>query len=172
MAQDSNYLQIPNGVVTKVDLGRLLRELEGLGGFLEQAAVRKPGTALQMPRTSKMLDEMLNLNNLNGLVDADRARLMNFLIMLRAKAPILHMSFSADPSPAFTQKLIIWIRGNIHPFAILQVGLQPNIGAGCVVRTTNKYFDLSLRADFLSKHELLISKIHGAVENSNQEVPA
>lgn len=172
MAQDSSYLQIPSGVVTKVDVGRLLRELEGLDEFLEQAAVRKPGSSIKMPKTSKMLDEMLNINKLNGLVEDDRTRLMNFLIMLRAKAPVLHMSFSADPSPAFTQKLIIWIRDNIHPFVILQMGLQPNIGAGCVIRTTNKYFDFSLRADFFSKHELLISKIHGAVENSKQEAVA
>lgn len=171
MAQDSNYLQIPNDMITKVDVGRLLRELEDLDGFLEQAAVRKPGTNLQMPRTSKMLDEMLNINKLNGLTVEDRARLMNFLIMLRAKAPVLHISFSADPSPVFTQKLIVWIRENIHPFVILQVGLQPNIGAGCIVRTNNKYFDFSLRADFHKKQELLISKIHGVVGNKG-EVPA
>lgn len=171
MAQDSSYLQIPSGVVTKVDVGRLLRELEALDEFLDQAAVRQPNTQGQMPKTSRMLDEIFSINKLNGLISEDRTRLMNFLIMLRAKAPVLHMSFSADPSPAFTQKLIIWIRDNIHPFVILQVGLQPNIGAGCVVRTTNKYFDFSLRADFFSKHELLLSKIHGAVDGK-QEVKA
>jgi len=172
MAQDSNFIQIPTGVVTKVEVGRLLRELEAVDEFLDQAAVRKPGTSLQMPRTSKLLDEMLELNGLNGLVNEDRTRLINFLIMLRAKAPVLHMSFSADPSPAFTQKLIVWIRENIHPFVLLQIGLQPNIGAGCVVRTTNKYFDFSLRADFASKHDVLMSKIHGAVKQESVKVTA
>jgi F0F1-type ATP synthase delta subunit len=69
------------------------------------------------------------------------------------------MSFSADPSPQFTQKLAAWLRQEIHPFVLLQVGLQPNIGAGCVVRTTNKYFDFSLRERFKSKRPLLMEKL-------------
>ncbi len=166
MEQDKTFFQLPNGVISQVDVGRLAREVEALDEFLDQAAVRKPGTSIQMPRTSKMLDEMLQMNKLNALVSADRTRLMNFLITLRAKAPIIHMSFSADPSPLFTQRLTTWLRENIHPLVLLKVGLQPNIGAGCIVRTTNKYFDLSLRQDFANKHELLMAKIHGVTTES------
>jgi hypothetical protein len=159
MAHDRSFLQIPTGVVSRIDVGRLVREVEALDDFIEQASVRKPGTSIQMPRTSKMLDEMLQINKINALVDEDRTRLLNFLITVRAKAPVLHMSFSADPSPLFTQKLITWLREYIHPLVLLQVGLQPNIGAGCVVRTTNKFFDLSLRKHFGTKHDLLLAKI-------------
>ena len=67
----------------------------------------------------------------------------------------MHISFSADPSPLFTQKLIAWLRSEIHPLVLLQIGLQPNMGAGCVVRTSNKYFDFSLRDRFKSKGEML-----------------
>lgn len=164
MEQDNSFFQLPTGVVSQVDTGRLLREVEALDNFLEQAAVRKPGSPVQMPRTSKLLDEMIQMNKLNVLVPGERARLMNFLITLRAKAPIIHMSFSADPSPMFTQRLITWLRENIHPLVLLKVGLQPNIGAGCIIRTTNKVFDLSLRQDFAKKHELLMAKIHGVTE--------
>ncbi len=108
-----------------------------------------------------MLDELLQNNKINALVEVDRKRLLNFLMTVRAKAPIIHMSFSADPSPAFTQKLITWLRENVHPLVLLQVGLQPNIGAGCIVRTTNKYFDLSLRQHFANQQELLMVKLHG-----------
>lgn len=69
------------------------------------------------------------------------------------------MSFSADPSPLFTQRLISWLRQNIHPDLLLQVGLQPTIGAGTVVRTTNKYFDLSLREFFNQKKAVLLAKM-------------
>lgn len=161
MARDQSFLQIPTGVVSRIDVGRLVREVEALGDFIEQAAVRKPGTPIQMPRTSKMLDEILENNKLNALVETDRTRLLSFLITVRAKAPVLHMSFSADPSPLFTQQLITWLREYMHPLVLLQIGLQPNIGAGCVVRTTNKYFDLSLRKRFGAKHELLVTKIRG-----------
>jgi hypothetical protein len=166
MEQDNNFFRLPTGVVSQVDVGRLLREIEALDEFLEQSAVRKPGTQVQMPRTSKLLDEMIQMNKLNVVNVAERTRLMNFLITLRAKAPIIHISFSADPAPLFTQKLITWLRENIHPLVLLKVGLQPNIGAGCVVRTTNKFFDLSLRQDFANKHDLLMAKIHGATQES------
>ena len=48
-----------------------------------------------------------------------------------------------------------WLRREIHPLVLMTVGLQPNIGAGCIVRTTNKYFDFSLRQDFANKRDLL-----------------
>ena len=167
MEQDKAILLLPLGVTGRMDVGRLVREVEALDEFLEQAAVRTPGTPIQMPKTSKLLDEMLEHNKLNALVEQDRKRLLNFLLTVRAKAPIIHMSFSADPSPLFTQKLIMWLRENIHPLVLVQIGLQPNIGAGCVVRTTNKYFDVSLRQHFAKQQALLMAKIRGV---STQEV--
>lgn len=170
MEQDNRIISLPVGVISRIDVGRLVREVEALDEFLEQAAVRKPGTNVQMPRTSKMLDELLQMNKINAIVESDRKQLMNFLITVRAKAPVVHMSFSADPSPMFTLKLTTWLRQNVHPLVLLQVGLQPNIGAGCIVRTTNKYFDMSLRQHFAQKHELLMAKIHGAKEETEVTV--
>jgi len=161
MEQDSAILTLPINVTGRMDVGRLVREVEALDNFLEQASVRKPGTPMQMPKTSKLLDEMIEHNKVNALVEDDRRRLLQFLITVRAKAPILHMSFSSDPPPMFTQKLVAWLRDNVHPLVLLQVGLQPNIGAGCVVRTTNKYFDLSLKQHFAKQHPLLMAKIRG-----------
>lgn len=161
MEPDRNIIILPTNVTGRMDVGRLVREVEALDNFLEQASVRQPGTPMKMPKTSKLLDEMLESNKINALVEEDRKRLLNFLITVRAKAPVLHISFSADPSPVFSQKLVTWLRQNIHPLVLLQIGKQPNIGAGCVVRTTNKYFDLSLKQHFAKQQALLMSKIHG-----------
>jgi F0F1-type ATP synthase delta subunit len=57
---------------------------------------------------------------------------------------------------------VTWLRANIHPQALVQVGLQPNIAAGCVVRTANKQFDLSLRQSFAKHKDLLIEQFRGA----------
>ena len=57
-----------------------------------------------------------------------------------------------------------WLRREIHPVVLLTVGLQPSIGAGCIVRSTNKQFDFSLREDFLKKHDLLMAKIVAGAE--------
>lgn len=168
MGQDSTVITLPLGVVGRMDLGRIIREVEGLDEFLEQAAVRKPGTSLQMPKTSKLLDELLQQNKINALVESERRDLLNYLIIVRSKAPIIHMSFSSDPPPMFTQKLVAWLRQNIHPLVLLHVGLQPNIGAGCILRSTNKYFDMSLRQHFGKQQALLMAKIQGVTAQKSE----
>lgn len=163
--EEQGILSLPLTVVGKVDVGRLLREVEAVDNFLKQSAIREPGTAVKMPRTSRLFDEIVTINRLNVLHDDDRARLYQFLQQVKSRSPVLHMSFSADPSPLFTQKLLTWLRAEIHPLVLLQVGMQPNMGAGCVVRTTNKYFDLSLRSRFDQHGDLLTGLLKKEVTN-------
>jgi hypothetical protein len=159
-ATDS-YLHLPLSIVTKIDVGRLIRELDQIDAFLKGAAIREPGTPVKMPRTSRLLDETVQVNKLNLLHEDERARLIEFVTQVRTKAPIVHISFSADPSPMFTGKLITWLRSEVHPLILLQLGLQPNIGAGCVLRTTNKYFDFSLRERLKQKGGVLAETLRG-----------
>lgn len=156
-----SILHFPLSVVTKVDIGRLVRELEQVDNFLHEAAIRTPGTPIKLPKTSRLLDETSEVNKLNLLHEDERTRLLEFLKQVRNSAPVMHISFSADPSPLFTQKLITWLRSEVHPLIILQIGLQPNMGAGCVVRTTNKYFDFSLRDRLKEKRSLLAQILKG-----------
>lgn len=161
MAPEKTYLILPIGIVTSVDVNRLLREVQVLDEFLRQAAIRQPSSSVQLPRVTHSLDDVLNTNKLNILLEPDRKKLEDFLTSVKANAPILHMSFSADPSPLFTQKLMAWLRKEIHPLVLLQIGLQTNIGAGCVVMTTNKSFDFSLRKHLQGQIELLTQQLNG-----------
>lgn len=164
MEHSQAYLAIPHGVISKVDVGRLLREVEALNDFMHQSAIRTPGTPMRLPRTSKLLDETIEANKLNMLVREDRERLLQFLRSVYTEAPVMHMSFGADPSPLFVSRLITWLRQEIHPVVLLQVGLQMNLGAGCIVRTTNHQFDFSLRNRFKDNRELLSAKIREAIK--------
>lgn len=164
IASQGAFLALPVLAVGKVDVGRLLREVQALDNFLRQAAIRQPGTQpAKLPKTSRLLDDLLQTNRINVLHEEERNRLLNFLMEIYAHAPTLHMSFSADPSPLFMQKLMIWLRKEIHPLVLVQVGLQPNMGAGCVVRTTNKYFDFSLRNRFTERRDVLAQHMRSAV---------
>lgn len=174
-------LSLPVPVVSPADVGRLIRELELIDNTLLQLGLRPPADQIKMPPTSRLMDQTVERNKLNLLQATDRALLQRFLVAIRAKAPVLHMSFSTDPSPAFTEKLMVWLRIEIHPEMLLTVGLQPTIGAGCVVRTNNKYFDFSLRQDFIKKRQLLLDKLittesvavaAAAVESAANEVAA
>lgn len=153
--QDKTIISLPVSAVSRVDVGRLLREVDAIDEFLRQSAIREPGTPVKMPKTSRLFDELIQNNAINMLRDDERKQVRDFLSEVMKSAPILHMSFSADASPQFTQRLISWLRSELHPLVLLQVGLQPNIGAGCVVRTTSKYFDFSLRTRFKEKSKEL-----------------
>lgn len=163
-------LQIPLGAVTRADVGRLAQEAESIDNFLQSAAVRQPGTAVQLPKTSNLFDELVNMNKINLLLPADRQLLMKFLEQLRMNAPTIHISFSSDPSPSFQVKLITWIRQQIDPNMLLRIGLQPSIGAGCMVRSTNKVFDFTLRQKFLDKKPALVELLHGG-SNTIEALP-
>jgi hypothetical protein len=162
--------QLPVGIVSRVDVNRAIREIQILDNFLDAAAVRTGGEAVRLPKTSRLVDELIQLNKLNALVSSDRKTIVKFLESILANSPILHMSLGADPSPLFSQKMIQWLRAEIHPFVLLQFGLQPSIGAGVILRTTNKYFDFSLRERFATKKEELIQKLRTANHSSNKDL--
>lgn len=147
--------KLPTSVATPADVGRLQRELETIDESLLQLGLRRGGSEVKMPKTAQLMGQMIDLNQLNLLQADDRKALQQFLVATQQQAPLLHISFSADPSTAFTDKLIAWLRREIHPLVLITFGLQPNIGAGCVLRTTNKYFDLSLRQAFIDKRDML-----------------
>ncbi len=150
---------LPPAVVGLVDVGRIVREVERLDDSLRSQAIRDAADAVQLPKMSLLLEQVLEQNKFDITQATDRQRLLEFLKSVKAKAPRLHMSFSADPSPQFMMKLMLWLRTNVHPHVLLAVGLQPGIGAGCVLRTTNKYFDLSLSKSFADKRPLLMERL-------------
>lgn len=153
--------QLPPLVTGKAEVNRLLRELTAIDNTLLEHTLRKDSGDPQMLKTSRLMDLLVDLNELDLLHKSDRERLSRFLETVNDRAPVLHISFSADPTPAFLEKLMTWLRQNIHPQVLVTIGVQPTIAAGCIVRTTNKYFDFSLRQDFSNKRDLLMQKLAG-----------
>lgn len=152
-------LKLPILVFGVVEIRRLRRELEALDEFMHQAAIRQPGSQPALPRLSRLMEAMAADNNRNLLQEADRQELKQFLDSVEKQAPTIHISFASDPSSAFIAKLVTWLRGNIHPQVLLQIGLQPAIAAGCIVRTANKNFDLSLRQNLIQQRSKLIEAL-------------
>jgi F0F1-type ATP synthase delta subunit len=155
-------LKLPNSVVSQVDVARILRELNSLNDFFAGTAKRQAGTSMQLPKLTRLLDQVATDNGLNLLEEKDRKVLSEQLNLVLGKAPLLHISFAAEPSPKALERILVWFRQNIHPQALLQVGLQPTIAAGCVVRTSNKLFDMSLRSYLKDQEPYLVQLINGA----------
>ena len=161
MEPKQSVLILPLTAVSRMDVMRAIREIDALDDFLAQSAIRQPGTNVKLPKTSRVMDEVVEINKLNILVEADRKGLLKLMKQVYEEAPVLHISFSADPSPLFIQRLVSWLRVEVHPSVLLKIGLQPNIGAGCTIRTKNKYFDFSLRQNFKNQRQLLIRGLQG-----------
>lgn len=164
MALKTSNVRLPLFVMSMVDISRLQRELQAIDNFMVQSVVRKAGQQPDLPRTSRNLEEFAKANGFNLLLEPDRRQSSQLLAALHdGGAPIIHMSFASDPSAAFLTRLITWLRSEIHPLVLLQIGLQPSIAAGCIIRTRNKYFDFSLRKDITRRQQLLIDKIKEVV---------
>ncbi len=151
---------LPAVIVSPADVRRLRRDLEDLDDFLHQSSLRQGGKAVTLPRIGRQLDELASDAKANLLQKTHRQQLLRFLNDLNNKAPVLHMSFASEPSAAFMNKLVLWLRDNIHPQVLVRIGLQPSVAAGCIVRTANKQYDFSLRQSLENQKPLLIEKLH------------
>lgn len=160
MARESE-LKMPVSLTSPVEVGRLVRELTQIDEALLQLGLRKGGSEPKLPKTSSQLDKAAELNKYNLLKADHRKHLLEQLSTLRTSAPVLHVSFSADPSAVFLEKFVTWLRQEIDPHVLVTIGLQPALGAGCIVRTNNKQFDLSLRKDFERQRSLLADQLQG-----------
>lgn len=152
-------LTLPVLVFGAAELKRLLREIDSLENYLQQNKIRSAGKQPDLPRLSRMLDTLATQNQMNLLHDSDRKELRQFLVDTDKNAPVLHFSFASDPSSAFMAKLLTWLRRNIHPQALVTLGLQPSIAAGCIIRTPNKSFDFSLRNQLGENYKYLTEAI-------------
>ncbi len=157
--EEKKSILFPDQLAGATDLARLIRELSDLHESLHQATIRAPGSNVQLPKTSKVLEELASLNKVSLLDAAQREQLIKLLKAFHDRAPIIHISFATEPSSNFIRNLVTWMRKNISPIVLIEIGLQPTITAGCVVRTTNKYFDFSLRNRFVEKRPVLVEKL-------------
>jgi hypothetical protein len=157
-------LKLPNGVASVGDVLRLKREVNSLNDYFAGAAARTPGSAQSPPKTTKVLEEFATANGANLLDAGHRKKIEEFLDELSQKAPQLHISFASEPSPRAVEPILVWLRENVHPLCLVMVGVQPSVAAGCVLRTPNKIFDLSLRVHLQKQSHLLNQLIAGAID--------
>lgn len=160
MAHEPVHAKLPAMIVSPADVGRISRELAAIDDTMLSLKLRHEGeSSVDLPKLSSLMDQLVSYNGLNLLHQNHRQALADLLDKIKNEAPVVHMSFSADPSANFLERLIVWLRQEIHPYLLVRVGLQPNIGAGCILRTNNHYFDLSIKQSFAESRHLLIEKL-------------
>lgn len=153
-----NVFKLPNDIARPVDIGLLQRELGLIDEHLNQSAIKEPNQKV-IVKTSPKLDELLKINNLDLSVKSQRVLLMIMLNDIKESAPVINISFGSEASDEVIQKIAAWFRQQVHPHCLIAVGLDPSIGIGAVVRTTNKVFDFSLKHQFQATRTLLEDRI-------------
>lgn len=152
-------LVLPDKLISGADLSRLVREFSALDESLRQVMIRSPGQATSLARSSRLMEELATANGVSLLDTGQRAGLRNDL-QAYANHPVrIHISFAAEPSPYFSSRIVIWLRRNIHPQIVLEIGLQPSLVVGCAVRTDTKVLDMSLRQRFRDHRHIIIDKL-------------
>lgn len=148
---------LPDSLYMRSDIGRLLREIESLQDAARMSKVR--GNQAEA-RPSRLLQQLID-HNTHDEQSPSYDELARVLKTLRDKAPAVHISFAANPSNEFMLSVVAWFRKQVHPYVMVQIGLQPSIAAGCVLRTPSRYFDLTMRKHFVNKQGLLVEQLRG-----------
>jgi F0F1-type ATP synthase delta subunit len=150
-------LKPPLSIATRLDVLRAVRELEDFENSMSEAHVK----GHHVPPLTPLLKDIADENNVNLHQKNEREQVFQKLEELRTSAPTIHISFAVEPEDKFVKKIAEWFRNEISKDVVLQIGIQPSIGIGCVVRTTNKFFDFSLRKHLNDKSDMFRQKLEG-----------
>lgn len=151
---------LPSALIGRADLARLVREVEAVDGELETQKVKAKGeVSYHMPTMSQSLSDFIDLNKLDLSDDHSRVLIKKQLQKLKDKAPVMHMTFATSADPEALQKLVEWVRDQLHPQALISVGLQPSLVGGVYLRTPNHVYDFSMRTRLQGKRDIVIREL-------------
>jgi F0F1-type ATP synthase delta subunit len=156
---------LPSALVGRADLSRLLRELEALDNDLESQRARSHSktVAYQLPNMSQTLSEFLETNKIDIANDHDRMDLRTQLRKLKDHAPVVHLTFATDTDPDSLQQVVAWIRSQLHPQALMSIGLQPSLIGGVYIRTPNHVHDFSMRAHMKDSRIIIVQALDALI---------
>jgi hypothetical protein len=115
---------------------------------------------------SRSLSDFLELNKLDITNPQTRMALKHQLGVMKDKSPTIRMVFAVEPEPEFLQQLVAWIRQEIHPGALLTIGLQPGIIGGVYMRTPNHIHDFTVRTLLAGKRDLIRTELEAVLKQA------
>ena len=141
------------------ELNRVIREIKMLDSQIKQSAIRNHTSSVALPAISRLIDDLVTSNELD-LTDGDvRDQLRSFLEDIKSHAPVVHIGLAHEASADEIAPIVDWMRTELNPVALVHVGIQPEIIGGCTVRTSNKFYDFSLRQHLDTSRESLLKKV-------------
>lgn len=87
-----------------------------------------------------------------GVEGSDAAKVEELAVKLEsllAQSARITLTLAGPSTHALREELVAWLRTNLNPNLLVSFKVNPDIGGGMVVRTTNKIHDLSFRKRLL-----------------------
>lgn len=165
MSETAVQYAFPPALTGRADLSRLLRELEVIDNDLESQRARATDKSqgYHLPTMSQAMSDFLELNKVDMANDHARMQLTTNLRKLKDRAPVIHMTFATEADPQSLGQIVAWARKELHPQALISVGLQPSLIGGVYVRTPNHVHDYTIRANMKKSREILTKDIASLV---------
>jgi G3E family GTPase len=141
----SKLLLLPMTVTGHAHLAKLVRELETVENDLESQKAHSRDQTPTIPPMSQALADVIELNKVDITKTQQRMQLKSRLGYTKDRAPTMHFTFAVQADPESLQQLAEYVRREIHPQALISVGLQPELVGGVYLRTPNHVHDFSLK---------------------------
>lgn len=154
-------LKLPIYLTSKRDVLKLRREVEVVADSLlqQRVAKEKAGVDRKMKEPSAELRGFLEANSIEYSEDK-LDEIEKTLASVYENAIQIRMSFASEPEKESLEKLVGWFRDNVTPAIFIQVGIQPRIAGGVILRTNHKRYDFSLRSMLLKNSDKLMKAVH------------
>jgi hypothetical protein len=156
---------LPPSVSGRMQLARLVRELESLENEFETQKAQDREAKPRIPAMSQGMADCVELNAVNIMSGQARMQLKKTLNLAKEKAPTIHFTFAVEADPRSIQQLVAYVRKEIHPMALISVGMQPSLVGGAFVRTPNQLHDFSLRALLKGKRNVITDALAKGVDD-------
>ena len=151
MAPSKPHHTLPITLIGKTDLMRLLQEIGALDEQLSQQNLQQRaqgGQETVVPAISAGLRQVSDQLGLDITSQSGRVRARDVITSYLHEAPLFQITFASEPPLDQLRLVVEWMRQNIHGLALVQTAVQPAIIAGCIIRSSNKVFDFSVREAF------------------------
>ena len=150
---------LPASLIGHADLSRLIREIESVEGAVQAQKVRDAKAKVHLPNLSQSLSDFFELNSLEPTDSEALLTLKDRLRVVKDHAPVVHMTFATEVDPEQLEGLVTWLRQEVHPYALVTIGLQPSLVGGVYLRTPNKVYDFSIKSLLAGKRDIVMKEL-------------
>ena len=159
MVHKSITIKLPSIALGTTEINQILRELRLLNDQTMQFTIRHPDKPILLLSAGYLLDKLIADNELDLVTPAARDELRRVLENIKTQSPVINISFARDVISNEIEPIINWIRSELHPTALIHIGIKPEIIGGCIIRTANHYYDFSFKQYFNKVQDSLLMKV-------------